>query len=92
MSDRPGAEPLDPTKLTLEAAHAALQHWWREPVAGLVAIVIGVSDTWHYGRDGGLSTSVDELLVIGGIILIAGSRKLFLGKNGDEPDRTKPSV
>lgn len=70
--------------LRLEAARARLLHWWREPLAGIVAVGVGVWDTWHYGRDAGLTSSLDELLVIGGIVLIAGSRKLFTGKNGEE--------
>lgn len=75
----------EPTEvLRLEAARARLLHWWREPFAGIVAVGVGVWDTWHYGRDAGLTSSLDELLVIGGIVLIAGSRKLFTGKNGTE--------
>lgn len=76
-------ESIDPYEvIPLEAARATLMHWWREPVAGLFSIGIGVWDTWHYGRDDGLSSSIDESLVIGGIVLIAGSRKLFTGSNG----------
>lgn len=73
-------DDADPVKLIpLEAARASLLHWWREPIAGFCSIAIGSWDTWHYGRDAGLSSSVDELLIIGGIILIAGSRRLFTG-------------
>ena len=69
------------------AAQPALVHWWREPVAGAVSIIVGIWDTWRFGRDGGLSTSIDELLVIGGVVLIAGSRRLFTGQRlqQDEP-------
>lgn len=59
-----------------------LQHWWREPIAGFLSVGIGCFDTWRYGRDAGLTSSLDEILVIGGIVLIAGSRKLFTGSNG----------
>lgn len=63
--------------LPVEAARAALLHWWREPIAGLLAVAIGVGDAWHFGRDAGLSSNIDELLIMGGIILVAGSRRLF---------------
>jgi hypothetical protein len=86
-------EPLihevDPEKLIpLEAARAHLRHWWREPLTGLCALGIGVYDSWFYGHDKGLSSSLDEILVIGGIVLMAGSRRLFAGQptliNGKE--------
>jgi hypothetical protein len=71
---------VDPaTIIPLDAARAHLRHWWREPVAGLIAVVIGVYDSWFYGHDQGLSSSLDEILVIGGIVLMAGSRRLFGG-------------
>ena len=63
-----------------EFARAVIHHWWREPIAGIAAIAIGCWDTWHFGRDAGLTSSLDELLVVGGIVLIAGSRQLFLGE------------
>lgn len=65
--------------LPVEAARAHLRHWWREPVAGMISVAIGVYDSWAYGHEKGLSSSLDELLVIGGIILIAGSKRLFSG-------------
>lgn len=90
------AQDVDPSKLLpIETARAALLHWWREPVAGVVSVIVGLWDTWHFGREGGLSTSVDELLVIGGIVLIAGSRKLFFsarrGGGDDDGATTKGS-
>ena len=79
---------VDPIKLIpLEAARAALLHWWREPIAGLIATGIGVWDAWHFGRDAGLSTNIDELLILGGIILIAGSKKLLTGLQMRQQDR-----
>ena len=54
-----------------------LHHWYREPIAGVLALAIGAFDAWHYGRDAGLTSSLDEALVVGGIILIAGTKKLF---------------
>jgi hypothetical protein len=60
-----------------EAALAHLRHWWREPMAGAIALIIGCWDTWHFGKDAGLSSNIDELLVLGGIVLIAGSSRLF---------------
>lgn len=59
------------------------QHWWREPIAGMLSLGIGCYDTWKFGRDAGLTSSLDEILVVGGIVLIAGSRKLFMGANGN---------
>ena len=66
-------------EIPLEAARAHLRHWWREPVAGMLALGIGVYDVWHFGKDGGITSSLDELMIIGGIVLIAGSRRLFMG-------------
>lgn len=57
-----------------------LQHWWREPLAGVIAVAIASYDTWVYGRDGGFSTSLDEILILTGIALIAGVRNLFGGR------------
>jgi hypothetical protein len=74
------AVEIDPEAvIPLEAARAHLRHWWREPVTGLVAVGIGVYDSWFYGHDAGLSSSLDEILVIGGIVLMAGSKRLFGG-------------
>jgi hypothetical protein len=71
---------IDPaTVIPLDAARAHLRHWWREPVAGFIAVFIGVFDSWYFPRDAGLSSSLDEILVIGGVVLIAGSKRLFGG-------------
>ena len=79
----------DPANLIpLEAARASLLHWWREPVAGLISVGIGTFDAWHFGRDIGLSGQVDELLIIGGIVLIAGSRRLFSGVSPSRETKT----
>ena len=76
----------DPTKLIpLEVARANLLHWWREPIAGVIAVGIGSWDAWHFGRDAGLSSSFDELLLIGGVVLIAGSKRLFSGAASASP-------
>ena len=80
------SQPFDPDKLDepngaslipIEAAKAHLRHWWREPLAGFLAIGIGAFDAWFYGKEGGLTSSLDEILILGGIVLIAGSRRLF---------------
>jgi hypothetical protein len=72
--------PDDPASLLpLEAAHEHLLHWWREPVAGALSLAIGCFDTWKFGRDGGLTGSLDEALIIGGVILIAGTQR-FIGR------------
>jgi hypothetical protein len=75
---REGADPS--IIIPLAAARANLMHWWREPVAGLASLSIGCFDAWFYGRDSGLTSSLDELLVVGGVVLIAGSKKLFSGE------------
>jgi hypothetical protein len=71
--------------LRTEAALEHLLHWWREPLAGVLALGVGVYDSWFYGRDAGLSSSLDEILIIGGVVLIAGSRQLFLGTGPVQP-------
>jgi hypothetical protein len=63
--------------LPIEAAREHLQHWWREPVAGAVAVGIATFDSWKMGRDAGLTSSLDEILIVSGIVLIAGTRRLF---------------
>lgn len=71
---------VDPASvLPVETARAVLQHWWREPLAGVAALAIGCYDTWMFGREAGLSNQLDEILVIGGVVLIAGSKHLFGG-------------
>jgi hypothetical protein len=62
-----------------------LQHWWREPIAGLIAVFIGCFDIWHYGTQAGFSSSLDEILMLTGIALIAGIRNLFGGNNKPPP-------
>jgi hypothetical protein len=69
---------LDPAQyIPVEASKAHLAHWWREPIAGLVSVGIGTTDIWMWGRDHGLTSSLDELLIIGGIYLMAGGSRLF---------------
>jgi hypothetical protein len=95
MTDEPSRQPLeievaeaDPGKvIPLEAARAHLAHWWREPMTGVIALGIGVYDSWIYGHEKGLSSSLDEILVLGGIVLMAGSRRLFAGA----PSLIKPA-
>lgn len=80
MTDTPIPSDPDPAYvLPLEAAKEHLLHWWREPVAGIVSLGVGVYDAWYFGHDAGLSSSLDELLIISGVVLIAGSRRLFGG-------------
>lgn len=74
-----GAPPEPEDIVPLEAAREHLLHWWREPVAGVLSLGVGVFDTWRFGRDSGLTASLDEALVIGGIILIAGTQR-FIGR------------
>jgi hypothetical protein len=81
-ADLDSLDNTDPAAvLPIAAAEAHLKHWWREPVAGALALGIGAFDSWHFGRDAGLTSSLDEILIIGGVVLIAGSRRLF----GDMP-------
>lgn len=79
MTDEPVPLPDPPAGHPVEIARALerLHHWWREPIAGFISLGIGVFDTWHFGRDSGLSSSLDEFLVVGGVVLIAGSPRLF---------------
>lgn len=70
------AEP--PTNGALERLEH-IQHWWREPIAGFIAVGLAVWDVWHFGRDSGFTISLDEILLLTGIALIAGVRNLFGG-------------
>jgi hypothetical protein len=82
---------VDPEKvIPMEAARAHLRHWWREPLSGAIAIAIGVYDSWNYGHDAGLSSSLDEILVLGGVVLMAGSRRLF-GAGPAALEKEKPA-
>lgn len=73
-------DSTDPSEvLPVAAAAAQLRHWWREPVAGVLALAVGCFDSWHFGRDAGLTSSLDEILIVSGVVLIAGSRRLFAG-------------
>lgn len=65
------------TELKIARSVEHIVHWWREPIAGVASLAIGCYDTWTYGRDHGLTSSLDEILIISGIVLIAGSRRLF---------------
>lgn len=67
-----------------------LQHWWREPIAGFVAVGIASYDCWTFGRNDGFTTSLDEILILTGIALIAGVKNLFGGKppNGNGEPRS----
>jgi hypothetical protein len=49
----------------------------REPLAGLIAVSVGAFDLWHLAGTVGLTASLDEILIIGGIVLLAGSKRLF---------------
>lgn len=76
---------LPPANGDMLARMEHLQHWWREPIAGLIAVGLGSYDVWHYGRDAGFSASLDEILILTGITLIAGVRNLFGAKpNGKD--------
>jgi hypothetical protein len=80
VADLDKLDDTDPASvLPIEAAEAHLRHWWREPLAGALALGIGCFDTWHFGREAGLTSSLDEILIVGGVVLIAGSRRLFSG-------------
>ena len=65
------------------------EHWWREPLAGLVAVAIACVDIWEFGGNEGFSNSLDEILVLTGVALIAGVKNLFggakLNGNGTPP-------
>lgn len=81
----PAIPPVTPPFTAPEAEAMAAEHfihWWREPIAGIASLAIGCYDTWMFGRDKGLTASLDEILIISGVVLIAGSRRLFGGLNG----------
>jgi hypothetical protein len=83
-------DEADPEKfIPLEAAKAHLRHWWREPLAGFIAVGAGLYDVWFKGKEEGLTMSLDEILILGGVVLIAGSRRLFspapMGKLESKP-------
>ena len=85
-SDEPSAPPANGGTL---ARLEHLQHWWREPLAGFVAVGLASFDVWRYGRDaGGFTSSLDEILILSGVALIAGVRNLFAARPGqDETDK-----
>ena len=56
-------------------------------MAGFVSFATGTFDAWHFGKDGGLSGNIDELLVIGGIVLIAGTRRFIGSSEADTPPK-----
>jgi hypothetical protein len=85
---------LDPEKvIPMEVAKAHLRHWWREPLAGFIAVGAGLYDVWAKGKEEGLTMSLDEILILGGVVLIAGSRRLFspvpMGKPEAKPEQQK---
>ena len=83
-----GIEPSE-RKPDLLARIEHLQHWWREPLAGFVAVGVACFDQWLYGRDNGFTSSLDEILVLTGIALIAGVKNLFAG--GQKPETSEIS-
>ena len=56
------------------------RHWWREPAAGLFSVLIACFDTWYMGSQKGFSNSLDEILLLVGITLLAGAKNLFGGR------------
>lgn len=69
---------------------------WRQIAAGILSISIGIYDLWFIGRDRGLSSQLDELIILGGLGLIAGIPSFFIDnikrsiKNDeDEPKRNR---
>ena len=84
----PPADP-EPHDSALERLEH-IQHWWREPIAGFIAVGLAVSDVWIYGRDAGFTSSLDEILVLTGITLIAGVRNLFGGNRYGAPPPPVP--
>lgn len=67
---------LKDEKLT-RANNGDPEHWWREPLAGLLAIAVSCTDIWYFGKEKGLSGPLDELVLLTGITLVAGVRNLF---------------
>lgn len=85
MSDAAAATAVPVAKVEeqtlLEERLEHLAHWWREPAAGVLAVAISTFDAWTYDRDAGLSSSLDEILLLTGIALIAGVKNLFGGSS-----------
>jgi hypothetical protein len=71
MSEEPknGQPSEKPTPERVEA----YRHWWRSLIGGFVCVGIGCYDEWVFGHNAGFTTSLDELLVIAGVLLIAGA-------------------
>lgn len=76
LPDRDALERLDDLA-RWDYIHEHFEHWYREPIAGVIALAVGVYDAWMYGRDKGLTSSLDEILILTGVALIAGVRNLF---------------
>jgi hypothetical protein len=81
-------EPAPPKNGTHLERLEHLEHWWREPLAGLIAVAVGCFDIWKYGSTAGFSSSLDEILLLTGIALIAGVKNLF---GGEKPRPPPPS-
>ena len=63
------------------------QHWWREPISGLLGVIIALVDIWYFGKDKGLSAPLDELILLTGLALIAGIRNLFTPPGRSPPPK-----
>jgi hypothetical protein len=81
MSSEPSEPELDEKKKAKLLDSFGTPHVaWREVSAGLIAVAISTADIWTYGHDRGFSSSLDEILILTGIALIAGVKNLFGGR------------
>ena len=71
--------PPEPDEKLAIAEHQL--HWWRELLAGSIAVAIACFDVWWKGANAGFSNSLDEILLLTGVALIAGVRNLFAAKS-----------
>jgi hypothetical protein len=39
------------------------QHRWREPISGLLGVIIPLVDIWYFGKHKGLPAPLDELFM-----------------------------
>jgi hypothetical protein len=84
----------DPAPLVLEQVSPPTlkkegdpHHWWREPISGLLSVIIALVDIWYFGKDKGLSAPLDELILVTGLALIAGIRNLFTPPGRSPPPK-----
>jgi hypothetical protein len=61
----PDPAPLIPEQVSppTPKKEGDLQHRWREPISGLLGVIIALVDIWYFGKDKGLPAPLDELFM-----------------------------